>query len=237
LKTLFFVAEQQSFSYIIFWFWFMLSQGMKRFKFIGTVAMAGMGCFQFLMCEEASAKGLVKSIPKMKTYHEPPPGVDYSTNPSVFGKILSGQIPARTLQESTNLLAFEDRSPAADLHGLIIPKRYIESVFSLDQDKCEAIELVKEMHQMGLAVIEEYQPEALASGDYVLCFHIPPFTSIDHLHLHVLAPASSMSWWYGSIKYACPKWWCISDTEVLERLEEGKPAVPYKKPFKIFPTR
>mmetsp|Transcript_11852 Transcript_11852/g.28361 ORF Transcript_11852/g.28361 Transcript_11852/m.28361 type:complete len:219 (+) Transcript_11852:94-750(+) len=218
----------------------MLLECMKRFKFIGTVAMAGMGCFQFLSLtnnsNEASAKGHTQSsIPKASTYHEPPPGVDYSTNPSVFGQILSGQLPTRTLKESTNLLAFEDRSPAADLHGLIIPKRYIESIFSLDGH--EDIELVQEMHQMGLSLIEEYHPEALATGDYVLCFHIPPFTSIDHLHLHVLAPASSMSWWYGSVKYKCPNWWCVSDTSVLERLQEGKPAVPYKKPFKIFPTR
>lgn len=217
----------------------LLSEGMNRFKFIGTVAMAGMGCFQFLMGEEASAKGLVQArmIPKTSTYHEPPPGVDYSTNPSVFGQILSGKVPARTLQESTNLLAFEDRSPAAELHGLIIPKRYVESVFSLDSSQKADIELVQEMHQMGLSLIEEYHPEALQTGDYVLAYHVPPFTSIDHLHLHVLAPASSMSWWFGSVKYSCPERWCVSDSSVLERMQEGKTAVPYKKPFKLFPTR
>ncbi|CAJ1944369.1 unnamed protein product [Cylindrotheca closterium] len=215
----------------------MLPEGMKRFKFIGTVVMAGIGCFQFLTSSEASAKGPIESIPKATTYHAPPPGVDYSTNPSVFGQILSGKLPARTLTETTNLLAFEDRSPAAELHGLVIPKRYIESVFSLDSQSRTDIELVQEMHQMGLSLIEEYHPEALASGDYTLCFHIPPFTSVDHLHLHVLAPASSMSWWYGSVKYKCPKRWCVSDMTVLERLQEGKPAVPYNKPFKIFPTR
>lgn len=84
---------------------------------------------------------------------------------------------------------------------------------------------------MGLDLLQQYQPEALAAEDYILCFHIPPFNSVDHLHLHVLAPASEMNWVYREIKYKCGARWCTSDLEVIERLMAGLPAVRYQHPF------
>jgi diadenosine tetraphosphate (Ap4A) HIT family hydrolase len=211
----------------------MHQHGMNRLKLFCATAMSGLTCFQFLFNPNTMMEG-TRTPPEVPAYHEPPPGVDYSTNPSVFGKILNGQLPSRTLKESTNLLAFEDRSPKANLHGLVIPKQFLESIFSL---QLKDVQLVQEMRQMGLDLIEEQYPEAYASDDYMLCFHIPPFNSIDHLHLHVLAPASSMSFANRYIKYQCPTRWCTSIAQVLERLQLGQPAVPYKKPPKIFPTR
>ena len=93
------------------------------------------------------------------------------------------------------------------------------------------IHLIQNMRQMGLNLLEQQQPEALATEDYILCFHIPPFNSVDHLHLHVLAPASEMNWVYREIKYKCGARWCTSDLEVIERLKEGLSAVRYKRPF------
>ena len=69
------------------------------------------------------------------------------------------------------------------------------------QENNDDIQLIQNMRQMGLDLLQQYQPEALAAEDYILCFHIPPFNSVDHLHLHVLAPASEMNWVYREIKY------------------------------------
>lgn len=181
--------------------------------------------------------------PKTSKYHEPPPGVEYSTNPTVFGRILNGELPSRTLGESKRLLAFQDRSPRAKLHGLVIPKQFIPSIFDLttnsndhgnDQDDSDCdpdgLILLQEMRQMGLDLIEKQQPEAYANNDYILCFHIPPFNSVDHLHLHVLAPASTMGFFFRHIKYNQGTRWCISDLEVIQRLENGKSSTPYTKP-------
>jgi hypothetical protein len=87
------------------------------------------------------------------------------------------------------------------------------------------------MRQMGLELLEEQQPETLEAKDYILCFHIPPFNSVDHLHLHVLAPASKMNVMYRYGKYNCGSRWCISDLEVIERLKGGFVAVPYTQMF------
>ena len=99
------------------------------------------------------------------------------------------------------------------------------------EEEEDDIRLIQDMRQMGLDLLKQHQPAALAADDFIFCFHIPPFHSVDHLHLHVLAPKSRMNWFYREIKYKCGSRWCTSDLDVIERLEAGLPAVPYKHPF------
>ena len=161
--------------------------------------------------------------PLTSSYHEPPSNADYSTNPSVFGQILNGNLPCRTYNESTNLLAFRDKSPRAKFHALVIPKRYIKNISTLTSSD---VELLKEMRAMGLNLLQTHQPEAYATQDFTMCYHIPPFNSVDHLHLHILAPVSEMNYLY-KIKYWCGTRWCASEEVVVQRLEEGLSAVPF----------
>lgn len=156
-------------------------------------------------------------------YHIPPPDADYSDNLSVFGKILRGELPAKILDDSSpTLLAFEDIHRRAPFHALVIPKRFVESVYDLDLD------LLQEMRDAALKLLQKYQPEALAANDFQLCFHIPPFNSVDHVHLHVLSPLSELSS-YGRLKYWVGARWCISEKHVRDRLEAGDSPVPYKR--------
>lgn len=168
-----------------------------------------------------------------------PGGVDYSSNPTVFGKILQGASKAKILDESTDFLAFEDIRPRAALHGLVIPKRYIPSILDVHnnnngkeiEELSHSLQLIRQMEEMAHGLLkqqltrQQYQEER----DYILCFHIPPFNSVDHLHLHVLAPASEMQWVWRDIKYNTSKRWCISLDEVKVRIERGESAVPYTK--------
>lgn len=103
--------------------------------------------------------------------HSAPPGVDYSTNPTVFGEILRGELPAQVLFETPNLLAFRDKSPRAPFHALVIPKQYIPTVRELKRSDAQ---LVLQMRELGLALIKSEYPEACKERDYMLCFHIPP---------------------------------------------------------------
>jgi diadenosine tetraphosphate (Ap4A) HIT family hydrolase len=231
---------------------------------------ASSSCFQFLFPRRCNNDALP---PLIAAYHEPPPhnykhsnlhgaststatinsdcniSCYYSTNPSIFGKILNGSIPSRIYIESTDLLAFHDISPRAPLHALVIPKRYVPNVSSLrgnsnngnynkdDDDECDQnddnedhndIRLIQDMKQMGLSLIQKHHPMAYKTDDYILCFHIPPFNSVNHLHLHVLAPASEMAWFYREIKYKCNNGgtlWCTSVFDVIDRLEAGLSAV------------
>lgn len=43
--------------------------------------------------------------------------------PTIFDKILSREIPSKTVYEDDHVYAFEDINPAAPVHVLIIPKK------------------------------------------------------------------------------------------------------------------
>ena len=146
----------------------------------------------------------------------------YEDNTSVFGDILRGKVPASVYAESDTLLGFRDRTPRAPLHGLVIPKRHIRSVRNLAQDDQNT---VVEMKEMAVNIIRKEQPKAYDEEDYILCFHIAPFNSVDHLHLHVLAPSSSMDYLYRNGKYRNGMIWCTGVDDVIGRLEMGKSAV------------
>lgn len=154
--------------------------------------------------------------------------------------------------ESDRLVALEDIAPRAPLHALIIPKAFVGSIFDVtvnlgsgsastssttDDDDQGDLEWMTEAQDMALTLIQEHHPKALAQGDYRLVFHVPPFNSVPHLHLHVLAPLSEMSWFYRYIKYHPNTRWCIPLTEVMDRLVAGKSSVPFRRPPISVPQR
>lgn len=91
------------------------------------------------------------------------------------------------LKESKELVCFRDIYPAAPHHYLVIPKEHIVSCLSLQF--CH-LSLVEKMTEMGKAVLQEQGLTDME--DIKMGFHIPPYTSVDHLHLHVVAPASQI---------------------------------------------
>ncbi|SEM02532.1 histidine triad (HIT) family protein [bacterium A37T11] len=51
--------------------------------------------------------------------------------PSIFSKIISGEIPAHKVAESNEFLAFLDINPLAHGHVLVIPKQETDYLFNL----------------------------------------------------------------------------------------------------------
>ncbi|XP_061097785.1 adenosine 5'-monophosphoramidase HINT3-like isoform X2 [Conger conger] len=85
------------------------------------------------------------------------------------------------------LCCFRDLKPGAKHHYLVVPNRHIVSCASLRK---EDMPLVRKMMEIGKALLLKHHFNDL--DDTRLGFHIPPFYSVPHLHLHVLAPASQM---------------------------------------------
>ena len=50
----------------------------------------------------------------------------------LFCKIVRGEIPSQKVYEDDEVLAFRDIYPKAPVHLLIVPKRHIESVLTLE---------------------------------------------------------------------------------------------------------
>ncbi len=46
-------------------------------------------------------------------------------NPTVFGKILRGELPCRKVYEDDHVLAFHDIAPRAPIHVILIPKAHL----------------------------------------------------------------------------------------------------------------
>ena len=59
--------------------------------------------------------------------------------PSIFSKIVSGEIPCHRVWEDEEHLAFLDIQPWAEGHTLIIPKREEDYLFDLSPQRAEAL--------------------------------------------------------------------------------------------------
>ena len=54
--------------------------------------------------------------------------------PSIFTKIINGEIPSYKILEDDNFIAFLDINPNTIGHTLCIPKKEIDNLFDLDDD-------------------------------------------------------------------------------------------------------
>ena len=52
----------------------------------------------------------------------------------IFCKIVAGDIPAKKVYEDEEILAFEDVAPQAPVHILVIPKKHISSLLTLEPE-------------------------------------------------------------------------------------------------------
>ena len=57
----------------------------------------------------------------------------------LFCKIIKGEIPSEKVYEDEFVLAFRDINPAAPIHILVIPKKHIDSLASLEEEDKEYV--------------------------------------------------------------------------------------------------
>ncbi|KFP59680.1 Histidine triad nucleotide-binding protein 3, partial [Cariama cristata] len=86
-----------------------------------------------------------------------------------------------------DLVCFRDIKPSAPHHYLVVPVEHMGNCKTL---KTEHIPVVRRMMEAGKAVLQRNNFTDL--NDVRMGFHWPPFCSISHLHLHILAPASQL---------------------------------------------
>ncbi len=104
--------------------------------------------------------------------------------PSIFSKIVAGQIPCHKVAETELYLAFLDISPLAKGHTLVIPKQEVDYLFDLDdqllsglmlfaKQVAKAIERTVTCQRIGVAVIGLEVPHAHV--------HLVPMNSLHDL--------------------------------------------------------
>lgn len=101
--------------------------------------------------------------------------------PSIFTKIINGEIPCYKIAEDDRYFAFLDISPLAKGHTLVIPKQETDYYFALDDDLLSGLTLFAK--RVALAI--EQEVDCLRIGVAVVGLEVP------HAHVH-LVPLNSM---------------------------------------------
>ena len=96
--------------------------------------------------------------------------------PSLFTRIVQGEIPAYKVAEDDNYLAFLDIFPVAKGHVLVIPKKEVDYLFDLDDELYTGLQLFAKKVAAGL---KEAIP-CLKVGVMVLGLEVP------HAHIHLV---------------------------------------------------
>jgi len=107
---------------------------------------------------------------------------------TIFQRIIDKEIPAKIVYEDDQCLAFHDVAPQAPIHILVIPKRPIVSVATVEDGDAELLA------HMWLVIRNLAKEQNLDRGYRVVvnCGRAGG-QSVDHLHFHLLG-GRQMSW-------------------------------------------
>lgn len=99
----------------------------------------------------------------------------------IFCKIIAGQIPARSVYEDDEFLAFHDIHPWAPVHILVIPKRHIASMAEVGPEDAGLLGRM-------MALTPRLMRELGVTGGYrhVINTGRDGGQEVPHLHLHVM---------------------------------------------------
>jgi diadenosine tetraphosphate (Ap4A) HIT family hydrolase len=157
-------------------------------------------------------------------------GVTYDSHgqmlDTLFAQICDGRLApggkdgGKLLHQDEQVVAFVPIGPASDNHLLVVSKRWIRNCNDLQPSDQE---LLLHMKRVGLEVLRGRSSSAAQTGGWseqnvTLCFHRPPFNTIDHLHLHCVEhPKYPLA----GVKYTdflTP--WCLPFDAAMQRLEQ-----------------
>jgi diadenosine tetraphosphate (Ap4A) HIT family hydrolase len=135
------------------------------------------------------------------------------TDPAKGGRPADQRLQGRLLHETADVAVFCNLAVHAHLHLLAIPKQHLQNISVLGPEHIPLLQQLKaagtealreilanEVHEAtGRRIRTPAEVEEEARNNFVFNFHVPPFNSIDHLHLHCLHLPSHG--WLSGLKY------------------------------------
>ncbi|MGC2186752.1 MAG: histidine triad nucleotide-binding protein [Terriglobales bacterium] len=99
----------------------------------------------------------------------------------LFCRIIAGEIPAKKVFEDEHTFAFEDISPQAPTHVLVVPRKHI---VGLKEASAEEADIIGRCH---LAAAQIARQRGVENG-YRTVLNVGPDAgqSVFHLHVHLL---------------------------------------------------
>lgn len=110
--------------------------------------------------------------------------------PTIFSKIISGEIPCYKIAESEKYLAFLDINPLAKGHTLVIPKQETDYIFNINDEELAGLHLFAKK----IAKAIEKAVSCKRIGMAVIGLEVP------HAHIHLI-PINHV----GDINFSNPK--------------------------------
>ena len=110
--------------------------------------------------------------------------------PTIFSKIINREIPAHIVGEDDQIIAFLDINPLVMGHVLVVPKKEVDYIFSLDNDTYLHLQLFAK--KMATAIKQVVDCKRI--GVAVIGLEVP------HTHIH-LVPLNKMD----DINFTRPK--------------------------------
>ena len=142
-------------------------------------------------------------------------GEAQSVEQCLFCDVSSGKAPGIMVYENEEVSVFRTVKPYTDHHLLVTPRKHIQSVLALEGE--EGAQLVERCIVAGRTALNSLQPGL--GKDALLCFHVPPFNSVDHLHLHAIGCPHTLGF-IGKQKYQPGRSYCLSAEQAVENLRE-----------------
>ena len=101
---------------------------------------------------------------------------------TIFEKIIEGELPAEKVYEDAKIIAIKDKFPKAPIHLLIIPKKMIPNLQSVQE---EDLFLIAEVCKVAQKLAKEFE---IDEDGYRLLVNNGPDAGqiIFHLHFHLL---------------------------------------------------
>jgi histidine triad (HIT) family protein len=96
--------------------------------------------------------------------------------PSIFSRIVSGELPAYKVAEDADHLAFLDITPLVEGHTLVIPKKEIDYIFDLSPDALAALNIFAQRVAKGVQAAVPCKRIGVA----VIGLEVP------HAHIHLI---------------------------------------------------
>jgi histidine triad (HIT) family protein len=101
--------------------------------------------------------------------------------PSVFTRIVNGEIPAAKVYEDEHTIAFMDAGQVNPGHVIVATKRQLETILELDDELAAA--LFRTAARVARAIDRAFKPEGIT----ILQANKPAgWQTVPHVHLHVL---------------------------------------------------
>ena len=120
--------------------------------------------------------------------------------PSIFTKIVKGEIPSYKVYEDRNFLAFLDINPLKKGHTLVIPKKEVDYIFDIDSKEYQNLWNTAKKIALGMKKVIECNRISIV----VMGLEVP------HAHIHLI-PLDSMQ----DIDFSQPKL-KISNDEMVQ---------------------